>query len=430
MHTESNLLTPKKLFYLWLPLALMWIVMAVEQPAITAIISRLPNPTIQLAAFGYAFALALLIEGPIIQMLSAGTAITKDIVSYKRLVTILHLLAIGITSVHLIVCIPSVYNWIALSVMGIPDELLKPSYWTFLAMIPWAAAVGYRRLWQGVMIRYGKTRAVPVIMYIRILTAAAVLGFGLIVKSIPGGLLGGLALSFGVTVGAVSAGIFVRPIIKSLPVGDPDDPAMPIGEMVKFYIPLALTSLINLGVRPLLNFGIARGLFPLESLAVWPVALSYMFIYTSISSSMQEIVIAQQRNSQTLAVIQTFIRRVGGILFMLSLVFLVSKAWKIWFVNVSGLPAELLRFLPLTLTVLIPLPFIYSYISLFRGLLVISRKTRIITQGVILNVVIMLVVITLCAQVFGLPGVYAAAIAFTSAYVCESLFLFFRGRSY
>ncbi len=421
--TKTTTLTKKRLFHLWLPLALMWLVMAVEQPAITAIISRLPNPTIELAAFGYAFALALLIEGPIVQMLSAGTAITKDIVSYRRLLFILHLLALLITSVHLIFCIPSVYTWFSLEIMGLPKEMITPSYRSFVAMIPWAAAVGYRRLWQGVMIRYGKTKAVPVIMYLRLFVAASVLITGLLINTIPGGLLGGISLSVGVIVGMIAAGVYVRPIIKEMPKEDLSTPSMPISEMVRFYFPLALTSLITLGVRPLLNFGIARGLYPLASLAIWPVALAYIFIYTSISMSMQEIVIAEQKNEQTLLVITAFIKRVGLVLFLLYMVILISQAWKLWFINLSGLPADLLEFLPLTLTVLCLMPIFYSFISFFRGLLVLAHKTRTITIGVSINVFLMLIMINVLTQGIGLPGVYAASIAFASSYGVETLFL-------
>jgi Na+-driven multidrug efflux pump len=70
-------LTQRRIFRFWLPLALMWVMMALEQPILAAVIARLPQPKEQLAAFGITFSLALLIEGPIIMLLTASTALAK-----------------------------------------------------------------------------------------------------------------------------------------------------------------------------------------------------------------------------------------------------------------------------------------------------------------------------------------------------------------
>ena len=432
METVSAPLTQKRLFSLWIPLAIMWIVMAVEQPAVTAVISRLSNPTIELAAFGYAYSLALFIEGPIVQMLSAATALARDRQSYQRLLSIMHVLGAMITIVHIILCIPSVFNWFSGTLMGLPEEIIGPSYRSFAMMIPWSAAVGYRRLWQGVLIRYNRTKGVPIIMYIRLGVAAVVLLTGLLVKSMPGGVIGGLSLTIGVTAGMIAAWYFAQPVIRDLmPEGDPngESPPMPFAEIVRFYFPLALTSLITLGARPLHSFGIARGLFPLESLALWPVTLGFMFIFTSISLSLQEIVIAQQKDHDTLKVISSFVMRVALVLTAACLVIGLTPAKEFWFVLISGIPEELMRFIPLTLACLAITPFCYAIVSYCRGLLVIHHRTSVITTGVVLNVVTMMSLLVTLTNGLHLTGIYAAAVSFAISYIIESLFLFLKTRS-
>ena len=54
----------KSIFLFWLPLAATWIMMSVEGPFLAAVIARLPEPRFNLAAYGVAFAFALLIEAP------------------------------------------------------------------------------------------------------------------------------------------------------------------------------------------------------------------------------------------------------------------------------------------------------------------------------------------------------------------------------
>jgi hypothetical protein len=402
----------------------MWIVMAAEQPAITAVISRMPNPTIELAAFGYAFALALFIEGPVVQMLSAGTAIPTSRSSYRKILSIMHALAVITTFIHMLLCLPGLYRFLAIDIMHLPHELLRPSYRSFLAMIPWTAAVGYRRLWQGVMIRYGRSREVPIVMYIRMAVAAVVLGIGLYSDTLPGALLGGLTLTIAVIAGAVAAWGYTRGIIRDMVEEDDPDHRMTTREMISFYVPLGLTSLITLGVRPLLNFGIARGLFPLDSLALWPVVLAYMFIYTSISLSLQEIVIAQLHGRKELKIITSFVIRVASVMSVLYALVLFSPALQhFWFSALSQIPGQLFYLLPITLGMLTLMPLLSGIISLYRGILVSCRKTRMVTAGVLINVSAMLIFLNLGALLFPVPGIYIAAGSYLLAFVTEVVFL-------
>ncbi len=63
----------------WWPLAASWLLMGLEGPAISAVIARLANPEINLAAYGgVVFPLALFIEAPIIMLLAASTALSTD----------------------------------------------------------------------------------------------------------------------------------------------------------------------------------------------------------------------------------------------------------------------------------------------------------------------------------------------------------------
>ena len=56
MNNTTNL-TLRQIFWFWLPLAAMWLMIAIEQPSLTAVISRLREPTENLAAFGLMFPL-------------------------------------------------------------------------------------------------------------------------------------------------------------------------------------------------------------------------------------------------------------------------------------------------------------------------------------------------------------------------------------
>lgn len=412
----------KHFLKLWMPLAVMWIVMAMEQPAVTAIINRLPNAEIQLAAFGYSFALALLVEGPIIQMLSAGTAVSGSKSSFKKILKIMNVLAVGTTAVHLILCIPGIFFSLAEKVYGLPKEISHPAYWTFLVMIPWAPFVGYRRLFQGVLIRHEESKKVPQVMYIRLITSVSVLLLGLWIGNIPGSVLGGIALALGVTTGMIASYVLSLKTLKSMPEETEED-TMTLKEMVKFYIPLGLTSFIVLGIRPLENFGITLGKDVIASLAIWPIISGYRFIFSSVNQSLQEIVIALMTDKTKKKIIRfvIWITSIITVLYVISL--FISPMWESWFVFVSQTPQNLLSYVPKSLMLLVPFIFLTGLLALFRGIFVYEKKTKTITQGVIINSISMLALLLTLPHFFDVSGVYLISIAYSFAYLVETLFL-------
>ena len=70
------------IFWFWLPLFASWLLMTAEGPFVSAIINRMPNEVIMLAAQGVVVALAVTIESPIINLLATSTALVKDRTNY------------------------------------------------------------------------------------------------------------------------------------------------------------------------------------------------------------------------------------------------------------------------------------------------------------------------------------------------------------
>jgi len=84
--------------------------MALEGPFLAAIIARLADPTFNLAAHGVAFAFGILIEAPVIMLLSASTALVDDRDSYRKLRNFANVLNVGCTALLLFVLVPPVFD--------------------------------------------------------------------------------------------------------------------------------------------------------------------------------------------------------------------------------------------------------------------------------------------------------------------------------
>ena len=99
------------IFRTWLPLAASWILMGAELPLLSAIIARLEDPTIHLAAYSsIVFPLALVIESPIIMLLTASTALSRDQNSYEKLWKIMTWLGFALTLLHVAIAFTPLYD--------------------------------------------------------------------------------------------------------------------------------------------------------------------------------------------------------------------------------------------------------------------------------------------------------------------------------
>src|SRR5690606_2390621 len=142
-------------------LALSWIMMGIEQPAIAAVIARLPHPEVSLAAYGgVVYPLALVIEAPIIMLLSASTELSRDRASYQALRRFTHRAGAILTVLHFVLAATPLYGGLVSWAFAVPDVVAQEARLGLLMMLPWSWAIAWRRQGQGVLIRFGRSRAV------------------------------------------------------------------------------------------------------------------------------------------------------------------------------------------------------------------------------------------------------------------------------
>ena len=356
-------------------------------------------------------------------MLSAGAALGTNPINYKKLLHTMHFLGITLTLLHILVAVTPLFDFLILEVIGMPGSFLPDSRTAFLLMTPFAASVGYRRLWQGVLIRRGQSRVIPAIMLGRLLTSAYLLLLGMTLGFLPGAAVGSLALITGVVVGAVGSYAFVRREIPAMPQGVED---FSYSSLFHFYYPLALTSFIELAARPILSIGVARAARPIESLAVWPVIMGFMFVFNSFAKSYQEIVITLNDKPGGQYELKRFALRLGVTVFVALQLVVFTPLRDFWFQYVSGLNDELMRLLPVSVLFISFVPAVFSSISYNRGMLITAKQTGLVSLGVFVNFLSMIILMFSLLLVPGITGASLAAASFFGALVMEALFLTYR----
>ncbi len=428
MDIESSGLTFKKIFRFWVPLSATWLMMSAEGPFLSAVIARMSNPEYNLAAFGVAFSFAMIIEAPVILLMTASTALVKDLHSFKKLRNFTYALNTLETSLMLLLIVPSIFFFITINLVKLPPEVAQLTHTGVIILLPWPGSIGYRRFYQGILIRNNLTKRVAYGTIVRLsaMTITALLLH--FFTNAEGVIVGSAALSAGViseaaTIRIMALGILKR--IKSGEISSSEPGKITYKEILKFYYPLALTSIITLAVQPMVTFFMGQSRMALQSLAVLPVITSFVFIFRSIGLSFQEVGIALMgNNKEGYKPLRNYALMLGTIVVSILGVIAFTPLSEVWFHNVSGLSVRLSEFARLPLIILAIMPGLSVLLSFQTAVLVWAHNTKPITFSTITEFSGIIITMFIAIRFFDTVGVIAATLAFIIGRIGANIYLF------
>ncbi len=426
MDTIEHLST-RRVARFWAPLAATWLMMSVEGPFLAAVIARLADPKYNLAAYGVAFSFAMLIEAPIIMMMSAAVALVTGRQAFLALRRFAYALNAIITVVMMLLLIPPVFRFVAESLIGLPHDVAALTHGAVLILLPWPAAIGYRRFYQGVLVRANLTRRVAYGTVVRVLAMATTAVILYSFAAVNGAFVGAASLSCGVVTEAVASRLMARKAVRHV-VCQPERPAssppLTTRAIVRFYTPLALTSLLALGVNPLVTFFLGRSRAALDSLAVMPVVTSLVFAFRSGGIAYQEVgIVLLGDDREGFAALKRFAWLLAATLSGALGVVAATPLAAGWFHAVSGLSPELTRFALPPFRLLVAMPALEVLLAFQRSQLVHARRTAAITWATVIEVATIIAVLTFGVAGLGLVGAVAAACALLLGRTAANLYL-------
>ena len=426
------ILTQRELLRFWAPLTAMWLLMACDQPLITALIARLPEARENLAAFAVAFAISLLIETPVISFLSTTTALLNDAQSYRRLRSFVLSLNAACTLLHILVPLPWIFNPLAQHLLVLPPRVAELCQQALWFMIPWSGAIGFRRFYQGVMIKHNQTNRVAKVAMFRVLSLAGIAFVVFQFQLLPGAALGALALSACVSVEAVVARVLASSVVKRVLQQTPthSSSALELRQILHFYIPLSLTILLGMCFQPLNTFAIGRAERSLDSLAILPVLGGLLFLVQSFALGLQEtVIVLSGERRENLPQLKRFSAALGALLVSVMLMLAITPLGALWFRNVSGLSPDLETLASHTLLISILLPGLVTLNCFAQGVMMSARRTRFITYSTVCQLSAVCLVLWLAIGNWGLIGIYGTSLAGLCGSAAAALFLVFQLRT-
>ena len=360
--------------------------MAIELPSISAVMARLADPQVHLAAWGgVVFPVALIVEAPVIMLLAASTALSRDRAVYRRLWGYMMWAGGALTGLHILLAFTPLFDIVVVRLIGPPAEIVEAARLGLRLMTPWTWSIGYRRFNQGALIRFGHSEAVTIGTVIRLSADVIVLGAGLLLRSVPGVVVAGCAVSAGVISEAAYSGLRLRPVLaRDMPEGVKAE-AMGLRSFLGFYVPLAMTSLMMMLTLPLGSAAASRMPRALETLAAWPALAGIVFIFRSLGMAYNEVVVARLEQPGAYRNLRRFaILLAAGVTAAIALIAGTPLAG-VWFSGVSGLPPELAAVGRSALWAALLIPAFTVLQSWFQGALVHSRRTRPVSEAIALH---------------------------------------------
>lgn len=405
--------------------------MGVELPLVSAVMARLADPEVHLAAYGgFVFPIALIIEAPIIMLLAASTALSKDTASYRLMHRFMMTSGVVLTALHAALAFTPLFDLVLVSLLDPPAAVIEPARIGLRIMLPWTWTIAYRRFHQGVLIRFGHARAVGIGTAVRLATVSTVAFTGLALDSLAGVVVATTAIAAGVTAEAIYTGFRTRPIVTG-PLRDaqPVQPRLDGRGFADFYIPLALTSLLLLLVQPMGAAAISRMPEALASLAVWPVLNGLLFLFRSVGYAYSEVVVSLMDEPGAEATLARFTWVLAATTGVAALALAVTPGADLWFATISGLPAHLVDLARAAFwigLVWAPLDVGRNYL---QARLVHARRTRGISESVAVFLVVSAALLAAGVWLQPVEGLVVAMFSFVIGSVAQMGWLLHRLRT-
>ncbi len=417
--------TLKTIYRLWWPLAVTWLMMAIEGPYLAAIIARMGESATNLAAYGVAYAFGLITEAPVIMLLSASTRLARGRYDYLRLRSFSMALCGLVTIFLLLLLVPAVFTPLTTTLLGLSSDISAHVNQALWLLLPWPAAIGMRRFYQGVLIAHHQPGRVAVGTVVRLLSMSLTAYLLWSLSRLPGASLGACSLSAGVVAEALATRWLARRAITTA-LNETDDAVVmsSYAALSRFYLPLAMTPLIGLSVHPVVTFFLGHSYKPLESLAIMPVLYALTFLFRALGLSYPEVAIATlkdgQQNHEVVRKFAIYLAiALGGGLSLIAF----TPLNVVWFATLSGLSAELVQLAIPPLQIMALFPALTVAIGYQRAILIDAGRTLPVTLATAIEAVGIFSILAVLVLYSALPGVTSAALAYLLGRILALLYL-------
>lgn len=431
MPQEKSQFALKDLFRTWWPIAISWVLLAFEPLFFSSVISRFPNAEVNLAAYGnISWQIPILLQSPIMLLQAASAALCVDQETFRKLRKFADYMAIGLTLLHLLIALTPLYYVIVRDILSAPEEVIAAARPGLILMLPWAGSIAFRRFRQGILVRFGHTKRMSFGTILRLIADLILVGILAKIKGISGIIVATAAQGAAVLFEGIYVGIVARPVIKNELKPNQGTPIIGWKSFARYYTPFMLNSIIFILYNPMNSAAMGRMPLALPSLATWPVVNGFSNMINNLGQACREVTLTYFRHEGVYPVVKRFCIIVGILSVGLVLLFAVTPLFDWYLRVVVSLPEQLIEYAKNTLSILIPMGFIFSLSNMYTGVVSYNKKTISLLTSTIAQLGIVFIGLIIAITIWDGPGIYSVAVVSLISSIVQLVWLYFSNKEY
>ena len=421
----------KDLFKTWWPIAISWVLLAFEPMFFSSVIARFPNAEVNLAAYGnIAWQIPVLLQSPIMLLQAASAALCADKETYSKLRKFADSMAIGLTLLHLLLALTPLYDFVTLTIMKAPEEVVIAAKPGLILMLPWSGSIAFRRFRQGILVRFGHTKRMSFGTILRLVADLILVKIFSQFQGISGLIVATAAQGVAVFLEAFYVGLVTRPVVKNELSSNKGKKIISWKKFALYYTPLMLNSIIFTLFNPINSAAMGRMQMSLASLATWPVVNGFAHIINNLGQACREVTLTYFRYRDTYPLIRKFCVIIGAISVGILLLFAITPLFDIYLRIIVSLPEHLIPEAKRTLHLLIPMGMIFALSNMYTGIVTYSKKTVSLLTSIAAQLCVTCIGLFLAIKFWKGAGIYAVAIVSLISSTVQLAWLYFSNQDF
>lgn len=200
-------------------------------------------------------------------------------------------------------------------------------------------------------------------------------------------------------------------------------------ELLLFYVPLGMYTMIMMSTHNVINSGIARAPNAELNLAAYAVTMTIMNIFASPCFVTRQMLVALAKDKESLKVSRNVILKIATVSLIVIMIISFTPLGEFIFIKLFNTPKELMSEVKTAAVFALSLPFVYSLRAYSQGIIILNKKTRYLTYSVIIRIVYMIILASILPRLGFLGGATIGMILWTSGIGLEASINFILSRS-
>lgn len=409
----------REILLFFVPIAITSMLMMGSHSIISSALARTTAAATALAAYSVAQSIAMMFESPCFALRRIFVALLDDQGSFKTLLKVSLFTMSGVVLVQIAIAFTPVGAFIFTRLVGIPNDLLAETIRTYRIIIVLPIISTIRSVYQGLIIVNRRTHLLTVNMIARLVTMVALTALLTQTHLVTGAAVGAIVFIGGMGVEGILAFLTGRKLFTNLPPQPQKNERLTMKATWVFYIPLIAAIFLQSFSRPAINAGLARTLDAEIALGAYQVAWSFAWIFASISFGVHQAVLVFVKDNKSFLMIRKFVWCVGFIATMLLLVVALTPIGEWALMTLIGTTREITAPALNTIAIMAFVPLVITLSELYAGLLMISRRTPLITVSKIANLGGIMVTVYTMLHFFPQLGGMLAGISMLVGFLVE-----------